>query len=879
MKRLSAVTLVVFFSFFGPYGNAEATQPAPSPPVAREYSHPIGEPATEMSRASEPPPPVAPTPAHRVSFVISGGVSLGMYEAGLLWTFLEASRIMTAAEWEAEFPSGNTLEVSGFYGASAGGINAVLGAIQSCLVNPGSADSNLLRTAWLGVGVDDLLPLRGTSIDREKYEPGDHLLSRRAFADSIHLIEKTLADSVFFPNCRRHVVLLATRTNPNVVALGDVRIPTQRVVIPVVLETDSDGRPSWKVDTTVLDMDRGVRGAALRLRDNDGGRVKLTDVLSSMLATSAFPVAFSPIVLDHCVNVDEIGTHQQCDVSESLECPAGTRRCREEFLDGGVFDNIPLGLAAGHQAILNDRKASDPWVVYIDPDIRRGQPRMSPSMAKDAGIGRLLEVIGGVVATGRKQELEMQARRWIDAPSSTLPVSRILVSTRRAPLTASIFNNFGAFLSPSFRSHDYAVGVFDALWQLAYRQCQVHTAHSASDLSRIPKESCVSEKLAWWSPRLLADSPLVRRIVNRLAALELDSELGLSSAPWPTVIPDGGPSREELLTCAKELGPVLVVRGKGQGVSVLSNPFVGPDVVRNRFSGIGHAELEVMAALTARVSPCQESGKWQKADATMSACVQEPDFRDVVRRLACQLHVFESQALFNMALRELVGRSSSGALVPAIAQRQLQVEDDALTRARSVAQAVGPDGNSPEQSGGEQWSGRLRIAGYLLSEPNLAEFADNDIFFEIFRFYFCSGTSIPQGAGYGYCFLPSRLEFDPVRGGVRLGYDWGLRRGEASGISLGGSFFVADWRPASNADDGGFGVGITGLRVDVQASGGSWYFGPQYTLLHSGHSFGISLDFMRKAGLNLGWRFGNAPGLDLSFAVSDLSGLAYWMTR
>ncbi len=888
MTRPSAVALVVFFFVLGLRGNAGAAQLASAPLGAVEADNPVGAKDTEASNAPETPQ-VAMGPAHRVSFVISGGVSLGMYEAGLLWTFLQASRVMRGAEWEAEFPSGSALDVSGFYGASAGGINAVLGAIQSCLVEPGSAESNLLQTVWLGVGVENLLPLHGTSSDGEKYGQGDHLLSRRAFDESIRLIEETLKGSVFIPNCKRHVVLLVTRTHPSFVAHGGVEIPTQRVVIPLVFETDSDGRPSWKVDATVLKLEKSKRGDALRLRESDNGRVPPRDVLDSMLATSAFPGAFSPMVLDHCVNAAEIVTSYRCDASESLGCPTGTRRCQAEFLDGGVFDNIPLGLAAEHQMVLNDWKTSQPWIVYVDPDIRRGRPRTAPPVAKDAGIDRLAEIVFGVVETGRKHELEMQARRWIDAPSSTFPASRILVSSRRAPLTASLFKNFGAFLSRSFRSHDYAVGVFDALWQLAYRQCQVQAIPVAAEPAQVPKESCVSERLAWWQARILADSPVVSRWVNRLAALELEGEIGLSVVPWSVVKPDEGPSRKELLACAEDLGPVLDVRGKNKNISVLDNPLFRSDRVENRYAGAGSDELEVMTALTARISPCQENGKWQKANATMSACIQEPDFSEVVRRLACQLHAFESDVLFSMALRELTGRSALTATVPAMVQRQLKVEGDALERARSDEQATDPDGGSSKKElDADSWPGRLRLAGYLLSEPSLYE-PPRDLaasaFSALFRFSLCSGTSIPQGDGYLYCFLPSRLEFDPLRGGVRVGYDWGFRRGEASGLSIGGSLFVVDWRPASFAGGGGFG---TGARAEVQFAIGNWYVGPSYSwrgeagwglfAVGSNQSITLSLDFMRKASLNVGGRLSPARGFELSVAVSDLSGLAYWLT-
>src|SRR5215469_7617946 len=103
------------------------------------------------------------------AITLSGGVSLGTYEAGLNWALVRTFRENAVAMFLRRRP-----RLVGVTGASAGSINALLAAALYCESDESAAqasvDDNLLRSAWLHVGLDALLPEdpRGYRPDRSE---------------------------------------------------------------------------------------------------------------------------------------------------------------------------------------------------------------------------------------------------------------------------------------------------------------------------------------------------------------------------------------------------------------------------------------------------------------------------------------------------------------------------------------------------------------------------------------------------------------------------------------------------------------------------------------------------------------------------------------
>src|SRR5512134_2677253 len=97
------------------------------------------------------------------SLTISGGVSLGAYEAGLVHYAIEAMRLN---------PSAATPRI--VTGASAGSVNAFMSILQSCGSAVDDPTQGLLWNAWIPLGLDQLHdpknPEKTSAFSRDAFE-------------------------------------------------------------------------------------------------------------------------------------------------------------------------------------------------------------------------------------------------------------------------------------------------------------------------------------------------------------------------------------------------------------------------------------------------------------------------------------------------------------------------------------------------------------------------------------------------------------------------------------------------------------------------------------------------------------------------------------
>ena len=86
----------------------------------------------------------------------------------------------------------------------------------------------------------------------------------------------------------------------------------------------------------------------------------LERLLEVILASGAFPYAFPPVRLGYCLYSAAQGpVTSRCHASEHADL----------FIDGGVFDNVPLRLASALTEI-RARPVERTLFVYLDPDLR-----------------------------------------------------------------------------------------------------------------------------------------------------------------------------------------------------------------------------------------------------------------------------------------------------------------------------------------------------------------------------------------------------------------------------------------------------------------------------------------------------------------------------
>ena len=363
------------------------------------------------------------------AITLSGGVSLGTYEAGLNWALVRVFREGTRQMLFRRKP-----RLVGVTGASAGSINALLAAALYCETDESAArsnvDDNLLRSAWLHVGLDSLLPE-----DPRAYRPDDAVLASAALDPVVTDVRRALFEGgmAFRPRCRLPMGLTVTRVQPLEQNVGGLRVTSQRAVLPLLFDIDGAGKVHFERQPLPSALD--ATESRLALADvAEMGRVGVHPevVLQSLLASAAFPVAFRPRVLCECA-VDCGGdpeapegtcpgpqgtlTGLTCNAHSAAQGGRQLKICMRRFVDGGVFDNAPVGLALEQsEAFYRPGILKPLTALFVDPDIRRLQPakRREEMDRSLRGVGTIGTFLGDLVQTARNRELSRaaQAGRW-----------------------------------------------------------------------------------------------------------------------------------------------------------------------------------------------------------------------------------------------------------------------------------------------------------------------------------------------------------------------------------------------------------------------------------------------------------------------------------
>ena len=321
----------------------------------------------------------------RISFAISGGASKGAYEAGLNWALLKILRYESLGAKDSVLKGKfRPFEAASMTGASAGGINAILSAMAWCARPDAEGgllsriDDNIFRNLWLKPDINTLLPPSARS---PIYQDDDAVLARKNLHEAANKLKEIWDSPVFRKDCRVPLGVTVTRVFPEQLNVGDINVKNQRFTIPFELRTHDDGTAGFYFDPQ--DYPLLLDYSMILIPQEAGGPKHKIDnqLIEDVIMTSgAFPVAFGRKRLQHC------RVKATYDKSEELEepknaqknnrvCPEGYELAEAEFADGGMFDNLPIGLAR-ILAEENKRSMENPLPVtylYFDPNRLRYQ--------------------------------------------------------------------------------------------------------------------------------------------------------------------------------------------------------------------------------------------------------------------------------------------------------------------------------------------------------------------------------------------------------------------------------------------------------------------------------------------------------------------------
>jgi hypothetical protein len=418
---------------------------------------------------------------------VSGGISRGSYQGGLNWGIVEIARRSSfdrafrqwadAANGPNAVPS---LYIAAAGGASAGNINGLLTAVEWCDSAAATVpEESLFWQAWVWTGWEQLM------WNKDTVRWDEHaLFDRRFFAD---ILKPTVAAQIqppvkFRSGCRVPVGVTTTRLRADTITVAEeIQASSQRFAIPFVVQTDAGGtlhltQPSREAlkDPTLGEI---LLLPNARTNGEDQDDLLLDAVFTAVEASSAFPLAFAPRTLEYSKLSDVLpGSLCRSEASNGWRCDTVRKA---QFLDGGVFDNNPLGLAYGlYRCLPYDWSSAEveessciapnrpAMLVYMDPDARRlatgSQVRTDIDYGHVSGLATIPLLVQGAVQTGRQYELAVFGRtvKLFEGAKQL----EMRATDRFQAIVGDHFSAFGAFLGRPFREFDFYAGIFDALY-------------------------------------------------------------------------------------------------------------------------------------------------------------------------------------------------------------------------------------------------------------------------------------------------------------------------------------------------------------------------------------------------------------------------------
>ena len=399
---------------------------------------------------------------HTLSFTVSGGVSLGAYEAGTLYFLTEAIK---RSEGEVELRIAT--------GASAGGANALISLIDSCRPIEDDPARSLGYQTWLPVGMAELFqPARVTATSVLSRAPLERAMARvgKQFAAGL----RADCDVVLGVSTTREIATHAALSNRATRAALEIPRQIERFVVRI--RGRGPGRaprienyvdPRARLPQPLLPFEAG---------DDDRAQARNFTRLTELLyASAAFPLAFGAYPLAHCETDPTSAGDVGAPVSTLCDRPVRTR-----FIDGGVFDNSPLRLnySVVQRALRSGPDGRARWLEpgvqdegavpdvrysYVDPgtrafpslDVDDGDDDEAPS-ARALG----LRLASTFVETARRRELLMllEETHELAALGDRIGLTRV-----QLPTISSQLGTFFGFFERDFRKLDFYLGMYDGL--------------------------------------------------------------------------------------------------------------------------------------------------------------------------------------------------------------------------------------------------------------------------------------------------------------------------------------------------------------------------------------------------------------------------------
>ncbi len=381
-----------------------------------------------------------------IAFTVAGGVSLGAYEAGMLHYMVELMKANPGLR-----------EPRLVTGASAGSVNGFIAILSACALDgrPVAPEEGIFWNTWIPLGFDKLWSRRHPGGPSGAFDRS----WLRGVADRL----RARWDAGLDARCDVVLGVSVTRVTPRSAPrpAGGLAIPHVDEKFTLRIRGRGPGRPPSLVN--YVDPDWPFE--KVLLPEGPDGEIPYESLRDLLFASTAFPVAYAPQPLRHCVFAGGGGAAPRCPPAAAEEAL---------FVDGGILDNTPLRLAARLAAggLRDDGACGLRWLdaprlggwaapprllfVYVSPDAASYPRPEERSSGRAAGSipGLLRELLDGVLATARAKNLSAILEEY------PLIAERIVLPLRREPAAGAPLFAFLGFFEEAFRRYDFNLGMY-----------------------------------------------------------------------------------------------------------------------------------------------------------------------------------------------------------------------------------------------------------------------------------------------------------------------------------------------------------------------------------------------------------------------------------
>ncbi len=407
---------------------------------------------------------------HKLSLAltVTGGVSLGAYQAGFLYYLTEFAK-----------RNPELVELRLATGASAGMINALLTVIALGSELEENPENSPFYRVWTEMRYNELLDVEDA--------PPKALSSRIVLERLADEIEQQWQGGL---NERLDMVIGAstTRLKSRQIEINQgIKIPRQEEKF--VFRIQGRGKGREPLVSNYVDPAFPLAQPLLPFRNPDGlkGRSRRTNfsiIRQILFASSAIPIVFLPQEIDYCLTTDA-GAVRKGDRFVVTECLEPTHR--DLFIDGALADRGPLRLAyqIANSSLVEESSGRTAWrempdlnsniipedfvFMYADPRTP-SYPTLSPNEDDEQLVeaaNRLIRSTGqlfkGLFTSAREREFYTLIENHPEVRD------QIEMLTHDFPTMSGQMANFFGFFDRKLRKFDFYVGMRDARKYVKYR--------------------------------------------------------------------------------------------------------------------------------------------------------------------------------------------------------------------------------------------------------------------------------------------------------------------------------------------------------------------------------------------------------------------------